>query len=362
MRDLRTSQGEVMGGSRRRRGALLAGAVAGAVLVSGIGLWATGSWPLRDSYCWGAWKQDSGAAFLGDSGVARSGSERRATESAPPSAGRHHARCTVAVTSTVPDDDSAEPLRFKDQVTVEYGPVPTGVAEHRAWMARYFHGSASRLPDGLDGLVARDRAMLVLPGSCDVDGRPSTVTIHSESTGNGHLGRVNMPFAIGSRYDVTQMLLDAANTGMREAGCAPDKPLRSTSPVVAVAEDDERAGYPLCRIPGLTFEFSQGSQYQEQVGVVGERLQTCSVVWRSRGEPDEPAAQYVMAGEPRMVALFKGLPEGADKGLVRTECHGRQTVFYGNVQSGLKGSGSHDRRVFMNFTESVRKRIGCGGR
>ncbi|MFB6717727.1 MULTISPECIES: hypothetical protein [unclassified Streptomyces] len=348
-----------MGGSRRRRGTLLAGAVAGAVLVSGIGLWATDSWPFRDSYCWGAWKQNSGAAFLGDGGVAKSGSERRATESAPPSAGRHHARCTVAVTSTVPDDDSDEPLRFKEQVTVEYGPVPTGVAEHRAWTARYFDGSASRLPDGLDGLVAGDRAMLVLPAGCDVDGRPSAVTIHSESTGDGHLGRVNMPFTIGSRSDVTRMLLDAANTGMRAAGCAPDKPLSATSPIVTVAEDDETAGNPLCRIPGLTLDFSQGSRYREQVGVVAERLQTCSVVWRTRGEPDEPAAQFVMAGEPRMVALFKGLPEGADKGLVRAECHGRQTVFYGNVRSGLKGAREHERQVFMNFTESVSRRIGC---
>ncbi|MFF8914556.1 hypothetical protein ACF08M_14825 [Streptomyces sp. NPDC015032] len=350
-----------MGGSRRRRGALLAGAVVGAVLVSGIGLWTTDSWPFRDSYCWGAWEQNSGAAFLGEDGVAKSGSERRATESAPPSAARHHARCTVAVTSTVPDDDSDGPLTFKEQVTVEYGPVPTGVEEHRAWIARYFHGSASPLPDGLDGLVAGDRAMLVLPDACDVDGKPSTVTIRSESTGDGHLGTVNMPFTIGSRSDVARMLVDAANTGMRAAGCAPDEPLRVTSPFVTVAEDAGTAGTPLCRIPGLTLEFGRNSQYREQVGVVGERLQTCSVVWRALRTPDEPAAQYVMAAEPRLVALFKGLPEGAGKGLVRAECHGRQTVFYGNVQSGLKGAGRpDDRRVFTRFTESVSRRIGCG--
>ncbi|MDV9195116.1 hypothetical protein [Streptomyces sp. Wh19] len=350
-----------MGGRRGRRGAILAGTVAAAVLASGTGLWATDSRPFRDSYCWGAWEQNSGAPFLGDDGLARSGSERRATESAPPSADRHRASCTVTVTSTVPDDDSDEPLRFKEQVTVEYGPVPSDAEEHHAWTGRYFHGSASRLPDGLDGLVAGDRAMLVLPTACDVDGRPSTVTIRSESTGNGHLGRLAMPFTIGSRPEVARMLLDAANTVMRKAGCAPGKPLRVTSPFVTIAEDDESAGSPLCRIPGVTFGFGPGSRYREQVGVVDGRLQTCSVVWKAPGTPDEPAAQYVMAGDPRMAALFAGLPEGAGHGLVRTECNGRPTVFYGNVGSGMKGSGRpDDRRVFENFTESVSRRIGCG--
>ncbi|MFF2329363.1 MULTISPECIES: hypothetical protein [unclassified Streptomyces] len=350
-----------MGSGRRRRNVLLAGTVAGAVLASGIGLWATDSPPFRDSYCWGAWEQNSGPAFLGDGALAKSDSERRATQSAPPSSDRHHATCTVVVSSAVPDDDSDEPLTFKEQVTVEFGPVPTGVGKQRAWLARYFDGSASQLPDGLYGLVAGDRAMLVLPEACDVEGRPTVVTIRGESTGDGHLGKVAMPFAIGNRSDVTRMLLDAANTGMRKAGCAPDRPLRMTSPFVTVAEDDESARSPLCRIPGVTFEFGRDSHYQEQVGVVGERLQTCSVVWRTPRVPDEPAAQYVMAGEPRLVALFKGLPEGPGNGLVRIECDGRETVFYGNVQSQLKGTGRpDDTRVFTNFTESVRKRIGCG--
>ncbi|MET9660783.1 hypothetical protein [Streptomyces sp. NPDC006510] len=350
-----------MGGRRGRRGAILAGTVAGAVLVAGTGLWATDSWPFRDSYCWGAWEQNSGAAFLGDDGLAKSGSERHATESAPPSAGRHHASCTVTVASTVPDDDSDEPLSFKEQVTVEYGPVPSGVEDHRAWIARYFDGSGARLPDGLDGLVAADRAMLVLPEACDVDGRPSTVTIRSASTGDGHLGKVAMPFAIGSRSAVTRMLLDAANTVMSGTGCAPDEPLHAPSPFVTVPGDAESARSPLCRIPGVTLDFGRGSGYRQQVGVVDERLQTCSVVWRARGLPDEPAAQYVMAAEPRLAALFEGLPEGARNGLVRTECAGRRTVFYGNLGSGLKGAGRpDDRKVFTNFTESVSKRIGCG--
>ncbi|MEU8509633.1 hypothetical protein AB0C40_34100 [Streptomyces brevispora] len=350
-----------MVGGGRRRAAVLGGVVAGAVLVSGIGLWATDSWPFRDSYCWGAWEQDSGASFLGDEALGKSGSERRATESAPPSADRPHGTCTLAVTSEIEDDDSDRPLTFKEQITLEYGPVPAGAKERRAWIAQYFHGSASPLPDGLDGLVASDRAMLVLPAECDADGRPSAVTIRSESVGDGHLGKVAMPFAIGNSAEVGRMLLDAANTTMKEAGCAPGKPLRTTSPLVTVAEDDERASNPLCRIPGVSFDFGQGSRYQQQVGAVTDRLQTCSVVWRTPREPDEPSAQYVMARQSRLVAVFDGLPAGAAHGLLRTSCGGRPTVFYGNVDTGLQGRGRpDDRRVFDRFTESVGQRIGCG--
>ncbi|MFF3262451.1 hypothetical protein ACFYWO_25200 [Streptomyces sp. NPDC002932] len=350
-----------MVGGGRRRVAVLAGGVVGAVLVSGIGLWATDSWPFRASYCWGAWEQNSGASFLGEEALGKSGSERRATESAPPSAGRPHGTCTLAVTSEAGDSDSDEPLTFKEQITLEYGPVPAGAKERRAWIAQYFHGSASPLPDGLDGLVAADRAMLVLPRECDADGRPSAVTIRSESTGDGHLGKVAMPFTIGSTADVGRMLLDAANTTMKKAGCAPGKPLRTVSPLVTVAEDDERAGNPLCRIPGMSFDFGQGSRYQQQVGAVTDRLQTCSVVWQTPRAPDEPSAQYVMARQPRLVALFDGLPTGSAHGLLRTNCGGRPTVFYGHVDTGLQDRGRpSDRRVFDRFAESVGKRIGCG--
>ncbi|ROQ62657.1 hypothetical protein EDD93_5378 [Streptomyces sp. 840.1] len=350
-----------MVGGGRRRAAVLGGVLAGAVLLSGIGLWATDSWPFRDSYCWGAWEQDSGASFLGEEALDRSGSERRATESAPPSAGRPHGTCTLAVTSEVEDDDSDRPLTFREQITLEYGPVPAGAKERRAWIAQYFHGSASPLPDGLDGLVAADRAMLVLPAGCDADGRPSAVTIRSESSGDGHLGKVAMPFAIGNSAEVGRMLLDAANTTMKKAGCAPDKPLRTTSPLVTLAEDDERAANPLCRIPGMSFDFGEGSRYQQQVGAVTDRLQTCSVVWQTPRQPDEPSAQYVMARRPRLVAVFDGLPAGAAHGLLRTECGGSATVFYGNVDAGLQGRGRpDDRRVFDRFAESVGQRIGCG--
>ncbi|THA67612.1 hypothetical protein E6P78_15060 [Streptomyces sp. A0958] len=350
-----------MGSGRRRRTTIVAGVVAGAVLATGIGLWATDSWPFRDSYCWGAWKQNSGASFLGEGALGKSGSERGSTETAAPSAAHPQGTCTVYVTSEIEDDDSDEPLTFKESVTLEYGPPPAGAKERRAWLAQYFHGSASPLPDGLDGLVAADRGMLVLPSTCDKGGLPTVVTIHSESVGDGHLGKVAMPFSIGTRPAVGRMLLDAANTGMEKAGCASAHPLRTSAPMVTVAESDERARSPLCRISGVTFDFGEGSRYYQQVGAVTDRLQTCSVVWKTLRMPDEPSAQYVMTNRHRMVDLFQGLPEGSAEGLVRRRCDNRPTVFYGHVETGLKGRGlPDDQRVFDRFVESVGKRIGCG--
>lgn len=349
-----------MGSGRRRRTTIVAGVVAGAVLATGVGLWATDSWPFRDSYCWGAWEQNSGASFLGDDALAKSGSERGSTESAAPSAAHPQGTCTVYVTSEIEDDDSDEPLTFKESVTLEYGPVPAKAEERRDWLAHFFHGSASPLPGGLDGLVAGDRAMLVLPSACDKGALPTVVTLRSGSTGDGHLGKVAMPFTIGTRPDVGRMLLDAANTGMEKAGCASAQPLRTSAPMVTVAEDDERAASPLCRIPGVAFDFGRNSRYYQQVGAVTDRLQTCSVVLKALRMPDEPSAQYVMTNRPRMSDLFRGLPEGSAQGLVRLRCDDRPTVFYGHVEAGLKGLGlPDDQRVFDRYVESVSKRIGC---
>ncbi|MEV7086819.1 hypothetical protein AB0O07_13115 [Streptomyces sp. NPDC093085] len=352
--------GGVTGRRVRSRARWVAGAVAGAVLVSGIGLWATDTWPFRDTYCWGAWQQNSGAYFLGEKALGTSGSERKATESAPPSADRPDATCTVTVNSTVPDDDADEPLRFKERVTVDYGPVPESAEKRRAWIARNFHGSVSPLPDGLTGLVGTDRAMLVLPEKCDTADRPSVVTLRTESRGDGHLGKVFPPFAMGTRTEVAQMLLDVADATMRQAGCAPSAPLSMTSPLITVAEKEQSAARPLCRIPGVTFDLGEEYRFRQQVGTVGDRLQTCSMVWSTLGVPDEPAAQYVMAGEPRLAAIFDGLPEGAAHGLVHAMCDGRRTAFYGHVDPGGQGRGvPDDQQVFENFTRSVSRRIGC---
>ncbi|MFJ7066924.1 hypothetical protein [Streptomyces sp. NPDC101115] len=335
------------GERRKRRRGVLVTVIAGAMIAAGtgIGLWATDTGPFREDYCWGAWQENSGADFLGEEVLAGSGSERWATESAPPAAGRPHATCTVEVTSSDGDDDD------HGKVTLEYGAVPAGPEERRRWISHNLHGSASPLPDGLPGLVASDRGMLVLPAACDADGadgRPVTVTVRSEG------------LTMGPRSAVGRLLVDAANLLTKKAGCAPEEAMRITSPMARVAERSSVAGTPLCRIPGVTFTYDRSAHYEQQVGTVGDRLQTCSAWFSARRLPDEPAAQFVMAGEPRLAALFTGLPEGTDKGLVRARCDGRETVFYGDVRPGLQGHGQpDDKRVFQNFVTSVSKRIGC---
>ncbi|MEU3449093.1 hypothetical protein AB0H29_18020 [Streptomyces thermolilacinus] len=349
-----------MADGARKRPRVIGGLLAAALLATGIGLYATDSGPFRDSYCWGAWQENSGPSFLGGEAVAKSGSARTGTESAPPSADRPRGTCTVAVASTVEDDDSDEPLTFDERVVVEYGPLPAVAKDRHAWLAQYLNGSMTPLPDGLDGLVAGDRAMLVLPEACDVDGRPSVVTMRGEGWGDGHLGRVTMPFSIGTYSAVTRMLLDVANTGMSHAGCAPDQPLRTTSPLVTVAERSELAATPLCRIPGVRFEFGSDAYYQQQVGAVTSRLQTCTATARSRGGAEMPVVQYVMAGTPRVAALFEGLPEGTAHGLTRATCGGRATVFYGHVDDSLTSDRAVVERSFRNFVASVGARVGCG--
>ncbi|PCG84922.1 hypothetical protein CIB93_17220 [Streptomyces sp. WZ.A104] len=347
------------GGRWWRKRRVLASALAAVVLVSGGGLWAKDSGLFRDRYCWDAWQQDSGARFLGDEALGKSGSERAAVESGTPGGDGRTATCTLTVTSSVPDDDSTEPIRFEDRVTLSYGPVPEAPDERYAWIERYFSGTASALPDDLDGLVAGDRAMLVLPESCDVKGRPSAVTLWAESWGDGHLGKRQTPLTIGTLPDVGRMLLGAAEAGMRKAGCAPEEPLRMTSPMTRVAERSDSARNPVCRIPGVTLDLGSTSRYEQQVGVVDDRLQTCSVVWPRRGGPAEPAAQFVMAATPRTAAVFAGLPEGEEHGLLRASCDDRDAVFYGRIDSGVSSSEKADRRVVARFAESAGRRIGC---
>ncbi|MFD3409796.1 hypothetical protein [Streptomyces cyaneofuscatus] len=361
-------------GAKRRRRVVLGAVLAGAVLISGVALWATDGPPFKDRYCWGAWEPDSGPRFLGDHVLRDSGSERTSAESGAPGSGGKTATCTVSVaswgsggssagsggSSARSDGSSAQPAGFHDRLTLTYGPVPDAPDERRAWIDRYFSGSASPLPNGLDGLVANDRAMLVLPEACDVAGRPSAVTLWGESWGDGPQGRRAMPLSIASLPDISTMLLDAADVGMRKAGCAPEEPLRITEPMARVAEDGESAETPVCRIPGVAFPLGEELRYEQRVGVVGDRLQTCSVVLRKLGRTDEPAAQFVMAGSPRTAAVFAGLPEGAGQGLVRTTCDGRNTVFYAHIGPGLgDGGGEKDRQVFERFTEAVGKRVGC---
>ncbi|MFF0739965.1 hypothetical protein ACFYVL_06145 [Streptomyces sp. NPDC004111] len=345
-------------GARKRR-TVLGGLLAGAVLATGLGACAVNGGPFRESYCWGAWQEDSGPSFLGDEALGESGSRRRESSQSPaPSAGRPGATCTVGVTST----GMGRPTTYDAKVVVDYGPLPEAVEERRAWLAANLHGSKSPLPDGLDGVVSVSGAFLVLPKACDVKGRPSVVTLSSVRA-DGTPGKWTAGTRIGTYEHVTRMLLDVANTGMGSAGCAPERPLRTASPHVVVAHEDDLRDLPFCRIPGVGFG-SEGSWIgvysQQWIGAVTPRLQSCSVMWKIPGARDESTAQYVMAGSPRTAALFEGLPEGIPEGLTHVTCQGRRTVFYGHAQGSLVPGKAAVERSFTNFVRSVGNRIGCG--
>ncbi|MBD9732201.1 hypothetical protein IGX29_10310 [Streptomyces sp. H28] len=352
-----------MGTGARKRLAVMGGTLAAALLATGLGLYATDSGPFRESYCWGAWEENSGPPFLDDKKLDEPGSRRKSSETATPSAGHPRGSCWVEVTSGDGDDTTQDAVRFSEKVTVQVGPLPAAKTGRHDWLAQHFHGSAAPLPDGLDGMVGRHRAMLVLPEECDADGTPSVVTLRGESWGDGSAGRKAMPFGIGTYSDTTRLLLDVANTTMRHVGCAPEEPLSTSSPFVTLAEDSESLGDPLCRIPGVRFDLGDRNstvRYQEQVGAVTDRLQTCSLVWSSTPAGEgEPVAQYVMTSSPRMTALFGGLPEGERHGLVRATCDGRETVFYGHVRGAAAVDLAAVKRSFKNFVASVGNRIGC---
>ncbi|MCT2590189.1 hypothetical protein LHJ74_09735 [Streptomyces sp. N2-109] len=380
--------------SRRRRLAWGGAALALALGSTAVTAQATGTWPFdKDRYCWGAWKQDSGPRLLGDAVLQRTDSERSGTASDVPSPDRPQGKCSVVMTSEVPDDhgghtgtgteqygeeagEAQETLTFESRVTVEFGPVPRKAAERRKWLAGFLDASAVPLPDGVPGVVAGNRGMVVLPKACDVDGRPSAVTLAGGETGDGHLGVVEMPFTVGSRSEVARLMLAVAEKGMKSVGCAPEEPYRVTSPVAATSGDADgvREDFTACRIPGQRFDVGKFGGLAVQRGPVTDRMQTCSLTLRSRGTAPTPAGQFVMVREPRLVALFHGLtgerapgPDWRGKGelkaghqVVRADCAGHPTVFFQQLDETLRAAARPSpERVFARSANEVAARIGC---
>ncbi|CAL9401924.1 hypothetical protein [Streptomyces sp. enrichment culture] len=334
----RNENGKQTGHLRRRRRGTVAVVAATALLATTAGLRATDTWPFRgDSHCWGAWQEREGEGPLGDRILDRDDAERFSEESPPPTTDRPEGTCEL----TVRERGGTE--RDVLSLSAAYGRPPADARDHRTWIAQYLHGSAAALPDGLDGVASGDRAMLVLPAACDVDGRPSTVTLDG---------------GVGDEAVMARLLVDLANTAMEKAGCAPDTPLSFTSPFTELPQRETPVFYSrLCGIPGVEFDRPVEAGNTEFTGAYGTRLQICSVDGRV-------AAHYVMTGTPRLGALFAGLPEGPGRGLVRKTCDGRPTVFYGEADA-LGGTGvPDDQTVFTRFVASVSKRIGCddGGR
>ncbi|MEU1278953.1 hypothetical protein [Streptomyces sp. NPDC005805] len=344
----------------RRRAKAAAAIVTGALLATGIALYTTDSGPFRDSYCWdGAWQQNSGPAFLGDEILDDGASERREARSEAPTREKPRGTCVVEVRGDA-----------ERTVTVDYGPPPEDTTARKRWLFYFLHGTVTPLPDGLDGAVAEDRGLVVLPAACDTDAGPTVVTLRTTEWDGD---RVSSSPGFGGPTTTRELLLAAANAGARAAGCAPERALAGRAPFVSVPGDlgETMLGKELCAIPGVTFDWPRGSRYREYRGAVGDRLQTCSLSWPLDGGEHEPSAHYVMTAAPRLNALFAGLPEGRDQGLVRVACGDddrdgdggdREAVFYGAPGVGVQGRAEPDvRGVFDAYVKAVGTRIGCGG-
>src|ERR1044072_5830221 len=128
--------------------AVAAAAGVGGAVAAGFGAWATDTWPFdgKDTYCWGAWEEDSGPEFL-------SGDANRTAEETAPTPRGQRGRCTVALHTE--DVSSGEKHVDETEITVGYGPAPEDAARRMEWAGGYLNGRAMPLPGGRRGRQAR---------------------------------------------------------------------------------------------------------------------------------------------------------------------------------------------------------------
>ncbi|MER7399788.1 hypothetical protein ABT381_30250 [Streptomyces sp. NPDC000151] len=350
---------------RRGRAKAWVGAVVILLVAGGLGTWATGTWPFpgdRDRYCWGAWEAGSGPEFLGDS-VVEDGGRRTARETAP-TPERPRGSCTVALRS---DDSSGA---RKTEITVRYGPAPEDAARRMEWIVEYLGDRAVPLPDGLPGATDGSQALLVLPKRCDTrDGRPTAVTLDSEAKLTWRNGSASVNAGIAGARSAAELVVAAANRGMKTAGCAPARPLRITSPVLTLPEANEIVFSRACRIRGMEFDDDASQNMSYQVGAVTRGLQSCSVgTW---GRDGSPVLDALMVAEPRLNALFDGAvgdaaPARGWRGtgvlahshqVLRADCAGRSTTFLLRAAPSLGEAPA--TRYFAAFANAVTQRLGC---
>ncbi|MEU7483320.1 hypothetical protein [Streptomyces sp. NPDC042319] len=353
---------------RGRRAKMAAAALVVLVGAAGLGTWATGGWPFaedRARYCWGAWEAGSGPEFLADAAL-DDGGTRKAEETAP-TRQRPHGSCTVALRSE--ETYGTE----KTEITVRYGPAPEAAADRMKWLVGHLGDRAVPLPDGLPGAVDGDQALLVLPKRCDTrDGRPTVVTLDSDAKLTSANGSMGTSPGLGGARSVAALTVAAANRGMTAAGCAPDRPLRVTSPVLTLAEDTERTFTTrACRIRGMEFDEDAADRMEYQVGAVTPELQSCSV--RTSGLDGKPVLDALMVAGPRLGALFDGAVGdappargrrgtgslGAHQQVLRADCAGRSTNFLLRTPDMSDLGKAKTTRYFEAFANSVTQRLGC---
>ncbi|MEV5987510.1 hypothetical protein AB0L85_21240 [Streptomyces sp. NPDC052051] len=342
---------------------LLAGGAALVLLAALAGTWATRTWPFTadESYCWGAWRENSGPEFLGGAALDDGNGRRTGTEEAPT---QQHptGTCAVAIDTwhSFGDDDK---ITTRVKVNVDYGPVPKPLSERATWVADHLGGDALPLPDGLPGVVHSLGGAIVLPKRCDApDGRPTVVTLTSHATDTWSKGTSAGRVGLGGTRSVAALLVAAANHGMKAAGCEAGRPYKLVSPMLQLPEKTENfVTDDVCRIPGLTVDKAVGDEVEYQVGAVDRDLQSCSLRLE-RGEGR--VYDGLMVAQPRLADLLDGVTGDRppapgwrgtgvfkdDYGIVRADCAGRPATFVMLFMSSERQKA---------FTDAVTQRLGC---
>ncbi|MFC5146258.1 hypothetical protein [Streptomyces aureoversilis] len=341
-----------------RRARALTGALAIAALVAAlVALWQTQSTPLGGrSYCWGAWPE-------GEAPFRRGDRDRTADESAP-APGRPTGHCSLRWRG------GRGLGAYEQQVDLRLGTGPLQEGERRSWLGELFGDGDTPLPDGLPGFTAASgTGALVLPESCDVDGRPSVVTLKSITALS--------PATTG------ELLIRAANKATRATSCTTLPPIRLHHDPSAPAPSD--TGRNRCGIPGLvpgpspapdTPSPAPGRKTSPSPATVpaagpatSSDFHSCAIAG-AKGW----AARFLTTGRPRLVALFDGLTGDrppapgwrahgsidAAGALVRADCDGRPTVFAMRSGPGRTHTRLDDpREAFPRYVDAVAAQMGC---
>ncbi|GGR17657.1 hypothetical protein [Streptomyces netropsis] len=347
---------------------LLTGALAIAALVAAlVALWQTQFRPLTPpGYCWGTWP----GGDTRDGGLFQRGVRHRTADERAPTPERPSGHCALSWRG------GRGPQAYHQRVTVRLDTGPRGADQRRSWLDGLFAGGGTALPGGLPGFVAAGSGALVLPESCDVDGRPSVVSLtgtFTDSTARaGHPG-----FPQGSTPEITgKLLIEIANRAINVSSCASGPPLRIPRAPVGDGRDgtdegvDGRAGDD-CAIPALAAGEAKGTGHPATAARSSRgTLRTCAVP----SADGRPAIRFAAIGIPRLVALFDGLTGDrppapgwrahgrieATRALVRADCAGRPTVFALRTGPGRTHTRLDDARVaFPALVDEVARRAGC---
>lgn len=255
------------------------------------------------------------------------------------------------------------------RLVARVGPPPRSTGRPRgAWLAEALHGSAAPLPDGLPGVVGRDRGRLVLPEQCDSGDVPMVVTVRSQGP---------VP-ELDSEREVAELLLCPCRTPPGRRRAARGESRHGSLPLCGRRSRGSRGrptggGRPSCRVPGMRIEPRHGT-LGGFASTVGDRLRTCSLELSDKDGDVTARGQFVMTSHPRLTVLFAGMAGATSPGAgwrgkgrvedgggrVTAECRGRPTVFSLQLDEELdQGAEPDSRRVFARSANSVAERLGC---